>query len=372
MKQNTTTNTFSATISRLFVILFIAVGGIFLLDKTVFAETLSEKISNLQTQIDQSQAEANRLSGEANTLQNALNILSAEKNALQAKLDLSQAEFDRLTAVIAENQLKLERQQKVLTETISELSIESTTSPIELLAGSNSIGDYIDRQEYRTSVQEQIETAISTVQKLKAELAKQKAEVEVVLSEQKVQRDQLVAKEAEQAALVASTRSQEAAYQAQVGDLKEQKNAAQAALAASFRNRSYAASPVGYISTGAVVGNVGSSGMSTGPHLHLEARGANGVTDPSPYIESDPVAMPPAYVSQSYGNVDSMYVSGRHPGIDYAAGYGAPITAVSGGNMYRGCSQQLLGTWAYGYVAIVEQPNGIRLLYAHMSGGPGC
>lgn len=372
MKQNSTTKYFSVSLSRLLVTLFVAVAGIFLLDKTVFAETLSEKISNLQSQIDQSQAEASRLSGEADTLQNALNILSAEKNALQAKLDLSQAEYDRLTTVIAKNQLKLERQQKVLTETISELSVESTTSPIELLAGSNSIGDYIDRQEYRTSVQEQIESAISIVQKLKSQLAQQKADVEIVLAEQKVQRDQLVAKEAEQAALVASTRSEEAAYQTQVGDLQQQKAAAEAALAASFRNRSYAASPAGYVGTGVVVGSVGSSGMSTGPHLHLEARGAGGVIDPSPYIETDPINMPPGYVSQSYGNADSMYIGGRHPGIDYAAGFGAPIFAVSGGNMYRGCSQQLLGTWAYGYVAIVEQSNGVRMLYAHMSGGPGC
>ena len=372
MKQRSTTNQFSVRFSRIVVTLFVAVAGIFLLDKTVFAETLSEKISNLQAQIEQSQSEANRLSGEADTLQNALNILSAEKNALQAKLDLSQAEFDRLTIVIAENQQKLERQQTVLTETISDLSVESTTSPIELLAGSNTIGDFIDRQEYRTSVQEQIESAINTVQKLKSELAQQKTKIEIVLAEQKVQRDQLAAKEAEQIDLIASTRSQESAYQSQVGDLQQQKAAAEAALAASFRTRSYAASPVGYVATGAVVGNVGSSGMSTGPHLHLEARGTGGVTDPSPYIETDPINMPPGYVSQSYGNADSMYIGGRHPGIDYAAGSGAPIFAVSGGNMYRGCSQQLLGTWAYGYVAIVEQSNGVRMLYAHMSGGPGC
>lgn len=372
MKQRSTTNQFGVRLSHLLTALVLTVAGLFLLNNTVFAESLSEKISNLQAQIDQHQAEADRLRSEGDSLQNALNLLTAEKNALQAQLDLSQAEYDRLSAQIAENQKKLERQQDVLSETISELSVESSTSPIELLAGSRSIGDFIDRQEYRSSVQEQIEAAIGVVKKLKAELAEQKKAVEVVLAEQKVQRDQLAAKEAEQAALVAATRSQEGAYNAHVEDLQKQKAEAQAALAASFRNRSYAVAPSGYVAAGAIVGNVGSTGMSTGPHLHLEARGMNGVTDPSPYIETEPVDMPPAYVSQSYGNRDAMYISGRHPGIDYAANYGAPIYAVSGGMMYRGCSQQLLGTWAYGYVAIVEQSNGIRMLYAHMSGGPGC
>ena len=107
--------------------------------------------------------------------------------------------------------------------------------------------------------------------------------------------------------------------------------------------------------------------------LDLEVRTAGGaVTDPGPYIRSSPVDMPPAYISQSYGNPDSMYVRGYHPGTDFAANTGAPIYAIDSGMMYRGCSQQMLGTWAYGYVAIIEHSNGTRSVYAHMSGGPAC
>lgn len=339
----------------------------------VSAESLSDKIANLQSQIDSSQAEANRLRQEANTLQNALSILTAEKNSIQTQLDLSQAKYDQITAKIEENQKKLERQQRVLTSTISDLSVESSTSPIELLAGSASIGDFIDRQEYRSSVQDQIQNAITQVQKIKSELAIQRKEVETVLAEQKIQRDQLAAKEAEQAQLLAATQSQEAAYQGRVEDLQKQKAQAEAALAASLNTRSYTVSPAGYVNTGSVVGAVGSTGMSTGPHLHLEVRNSSGsVVDPSPFIKTDPVNMPPGYVSQSYGNADPMYARGWHPGTDYAAMTGAPIYAIDSGMMYRGCSQQMLGTWAYGYVAIIEHSNGSRSIYAHMSGGPGC
>lgn len=371
--KRSTTNHFKLNFRRTIVIGIALLAVIALPLTQANAESLSDKIANLQSQIDQSQAEADRLRGEADSLQNALNILNSEKNALQMQIDLSQAKYDQLTAQIEENQKKLEKQQRVLSSTVSDLSVESSTSPIELLAGSASIGDFVDRQEYRTSVQDQIQVAITAVKEIKAELANQRKEVETVLAEQKVQRDQLAAKEAEQSRLLAATRAQEANYSAHVEDLQKQKAEAEAALAASLNTRSYAVAPAGYVTTGSVVGAVGSTGMSTGPHLHLEVRTSGGsVTNPSPYIKTDPINMPPGFVSQSYGNADPMYARGWHPGTDYAAMTGAPIYAIDSGMMYRGCSQEMLGTWAYGYVAIIEHSNGTRSIYAHMSGGPGC
>ena len=373
--KRSTTNHFRHHKLRLAVVSLALLGFVALPFARVNAESLSDKISNLQAQIEQSQAEAHRLHGEADSLQNALNTLTAEKNALQAQVDLSQARYDQLTEQIEQNEIKLAKQQSVLSATISDLSVESTTSPIELLAGSPSIGDFIDRQEYRTSVQEQVEAAINTVQALKKELASQRKEVETVLAEQKVQRDQLAAKEAEQAQLLAATQAQEANYQARAEDLRAQKAEAEAALRASLSSRSYATSPAGYVNSGAVVGLVGSTGMSTGPHLHLEVRTSDGsVTDPSPYIRSEPVDMPPAYISQYFGNPDPIYARGYHPGTDYAANFGAYIYAIDSGMMYRGCSSDMIpGSGnAYGYVAIVEHSNGTRSVNAHMSGGQSC
>lgn len=214
--KRSTTNHFSVRFKRVFLIPVIAVLGLFPVSQA-FADTFDDQINQLQNEINSYQNEAGRLRAEANTLQNAVNALNAQKMAIQAQLDLTQTKLNQLNAEIETTQKKLEKQQMVLTATISDLSAESSTSPIELLAGSASIGDFIDRQEYRTSVQEQIESAIKEVKTLKAKLAAQKVEVEKVLADQTAQRNDLAAKEAEQARLLAETQGQEAAYQNMIG-----------------------------------------------------------------------------------------------------------------------------------------------------------
>ena len=201
------------------------------------ADSFDERIKEIQSQVDGFNNEAARLKAEGDTLQNTVNALTAQKNAIQAEIDLNQAKYDQLVNEIAKNEKKLADQQKVMSNAISDLSSESQTSPIELLASSKSIGDYIDQQEYSSSVRDQLETSIKQIKELKDELTKQKKETEQILNDQKTRRDTLAAKEAEQANLLAQTRGQEAEYQnligaknSEISNLRAQQRAANAAL----------------------------------------------------------------------------------------------------------------------------------------------
>jgi len=233
--------------------------------QTASADSYDDRISEIQAQVSSFNAQAAELSKQADTLQNALNTITIEKNAIQAQLDLSQAKYDKLVIDIDTNEKKLASQQKVMATAIGDLASESTTSPIELLAGSTNIGDYIDQQEYSSSIRDQLNSSIVQVKKLKAELNKQKVDVERVLADQKVQRDSLAAKEAEQASLVAQTRNEEAAYQNLAVAKNSEIQALRAQQAASYRRYgSGANSPTGLAISykNMVVQNCSSSGYS--------------------------------------------------------------------------------------------------------------
>ena len=116
-----------------------------------------------------------------------------------------------------------------------------------MVAGSNNIADYVDKQAQQDSIQSKLNSTITTINALVSKQKEEKKGVEREQVNQKNQRDQLAAKEAEKAKLVADTRGQEDAYRAQaaannkrVGDLRaaqaeENRRAAAAAAAAASR-----------------------------------------------------------------------------------------------------------------------------------------
>lgn len=198
----------------------------------VAADEYDDKIRALQADMARYQAESDRLNSEATSLANTLAQITNEKNALQAQIDLNQSQYDKLVIDIADTEKKIKSNQDALGTTLANLYIDGQTTSIELLAGSDNISDFINKQSYRSSIRDQLSTTIKTVKELKTKLDTQKADVEKVLNEQKAARDSLVAKENEQANLLAQTRNDEATYQGLIASSATQIAAAKAAQAA--------------------------------------------------------------------------------------------------------------------------------------------
>ena len=194
-------------------VIIVAIAGIMWVNRPVSADQYDDKIRALQADMTRYQAESDRLNAEAATLSNALAQITNEKNALQAQVNLSQSQYDQLLIKIADTEKQIADNQNALGSTLASLYVDDDISPIEMLASSKDISEFLNKQEYRNSIKKELSTTINRVKDLKVQLSGQKTEVEKVLGEQKAARDLLVAKESEQANLVAQTRNDEAAYQ---------------------------------------------------------------------------------------------------------------------------------------------------------------
>lgn len=203
-----------------------------------YADKYDEQIAAIQRQIDGYQAEANQLAGEADTLERKIALLRNQEATIQAQINKSQSEYDQLSAEITANEQLIEEKREALGETIADIYVDDEVTPLEMLASSETIGDYVDKQEYRSAIRDELVNTIEVIRELQAKLEKQKIEVARILEDQKGQRTALAAKRSERQSLLAETRGKESAYKNLIADGKseQQKLAAQqrAAIAAQL------------------------------------------------------------------------------------------------------------------------------------------
>jgi surface antigen/peptidoglycan hydrolase CwlO-like protein len=208
----------------------------------VKADTFDDQINALQREIDAYNEEARRLSEQAGSLQAQLEIYNTERAQIQAQIAISQTRHEQLQQQIEETEGQIQQTRRTLGEILADIYIDDKISPLEMLASSRTIGDFIDRQEYRAVIREQLSVRIAQIQDLKVALEQQRTDVERTLGDQINARNALVEKEQSQQRLIDETQGQQSAFQAlaaQTNDRKlEIQRAQQAAIEAAIRDAS--------------------------------------------------------------------------------------------------------------------------------------
>jgi peptidoglycan hydrolase CwlO-like protein len=209
----------------------------------VSADQYDDKINALQQEIDNYSAQAAQLTTQADTLQSAVAELQSQAAVIQAQIDISQAKYDKLVTQIADTEKQIKDNQDALGITIANMYVDDQTTPLEMLASSKNISEYLDKQEYRSSVRNQLTSTISKIKDLKAQLDQQKTDVQNVLNDQQTAKNALVAKQNEQQNLLDQTQGQEAAYQSlivknkkDIQDERDKKDAYYASLKSEATN----------------------------------------------------------------------------------------------------------------------------------------
>jgi surface antigen/regulator of replication initiation timing len=199
--------------------------------KTAWAAATCSTIADCTNQINQSRSAVSSLKNEAVSYQDAVTRLQSQINLVQGQISANQAEQTRLEGEIAAAQTQINNQKAVLGNDLRTMYIEGHMTPIEALATSNKLSDYVDKEEYREAVQRSIQVTLDKIAKLQAQLNGQREQVASLLSQQRAQAAELASARNEQANLLALNRSQQAAYNAQTS----QNQAKLAALIAAQR-----------------------------------------------------------------------------------------------------------------------------------------
>ena len=178
----------------------------------VLADQYDEQIQAIQNDSNTVKAGLGGLQAQAASYQDAINKLQQQIGALQASINASIAQQADLQAKIVANQQEVEKQKANLASDLKAGYVDGTPSAIEMLATSKNLSDFVDKQEYRTAVQNSIQTTLKKIADLQKELQTQKVQVEALLADQQSQQTQLASAQAEQTGLLNLNESEQAAY----------------------------------------------------------------------------------------------------------------------------------------------------------------
>ena len=353
--------------------------------------------------------EKKNLTNQIAAINNQIKLTELKIKETQAKLVETQRELDQLLADIEQVATEIERLQKslddliiVLGNRIKKTYITSIDSPVNLFFSSHGFANLVARLRYLGFVQEhdkklldQIQTAKSNYSEQKEILEEKQRKVEALkkkIEQDKAnlerQRTELARQREEKGRFLIITRNDEQRFQQLLAQLTADANS----IARALGNVGV---KIGSVNKGDIIAGVGSSGCSTGPHLHFEvftnAKVENGVvvgtesrTNPKQYLDDGRLGKPVANYSGRYyldndndqanpGDITTLYGEvyflGVHTGLDIADPFGTPIMAADKGVAYLAsapCSVKIAGGSSLGKGIIVDHENGMVTLYWHI------
>ena len=341
-------------------------------------DDLTAETSRLEDEIASTEAYLSTLQDRENTLQTKIAQLENEIIAESQKIELTENTIEKLKLEIAKTETELERQKDLLRHALVTLYKEGNITTIELLASSDSYTDFVNQQEYLSRIKDQIYDSAAQVEQLIADLETEKKNQDDLLLKLEAQRDLLSSKKSEQQQVLEQTQGEEARYQVIIGDLLAQKIAAQATLDAYLASLIHNAVSLGPVYQGEVIGLVGNTGYSSGPHVHFKMYDEDNISfglDPISTMNQLGWTWPVSgggILTQSWGCSslgiyawNPAYGCGFHDAIDVAAPEGTSLLAVADGDIiHRGCLYT--GTIFSTFMVIIDHGNGFYSSYAHM------
>lgn len=204
-------------------VLLLLAGSTSIVVRADSCSTLSEcssKISQLNAKNEQAQNSINGLQAEANDYEDAINKLQSQIASLQSAIADNQQKQADLNRQIEAYQKKIDDQKQILGEDIRTMYVDGPMSNIEMLASSNSLSTYVDKQEYRNAVSDKIQDSLNQIANLQNQVKQNKIKIDQMILAQQNQEAQLAADRAQQKEMLSYNQSQQTAFNQEIASNK--------------------------------------------------------------------------------------------------------------------------------------------------------